>query len=176
MSSSSLAANRSLRQSFVGHALQPNVDPPQSLLRRALNVAARILAILAVAFAVQIVASYFELSQAPTQLLSQYPLPPPPPPKLPPPAPVPPLPPTPKGPPAILNISYQDPIANVDAMQALIANLKGQVTDLTIRLHPAVNTITVYAVQARLALAQANLLANEKINSRETVHSPKHCS
>src|SRR5262245_24995648 len=87
MSRSSLAANRSLRQSFVGHALQPNVDPPQSLLRPALNVAARILAILAVAFAVQIVASYFELSQAPTQLLPQYPLPPPPPPKLPPPAP-----------------------------------------------------------------------------------------
>jgi len=75
MSRSSLAANRSLRQSFVGHALQPNVDPPQSLLKRALNVAARIFAILAVAFAVQIVASYFELSQAPTQLLPQYPLP-----------------------------------------------------------------------------------------------------
>ena len=39
-------------------------------------------------------------------------------------------------------------------MQALIANLQGQVTDLTIQLHPAVNTITVSAVQARLALAQ----------------------
>jgi len=45
-------------------------------------------------------------------------------------------------------------------MQAMIANLQGQVTDLTIPLHPAVNTIAFSAVQARLVLAQANPLAN----------------
>lgn len=54
------------RGTSVAIAMHPSVDgdAPLHILRRALNVAAVTLAVLAAAFAVLAVASYFELSQA----------------------------------------------------------------------------------------------------------------